>query len=115
MICTLKQRLPISDVQKLIPMGLSESDVHALYNNYVGQHREMAEYFISQVRANARTVLDADNHEEERPVENLVSALAVLSGFCRLLAEKIIQMQNLREDDVIDASPAETQTDARKS
>lgn len=112
MICTLKQTLTISDVQKIIPMGLSESAVRELYDNYAGQHREMAEYFISQVRANGRTVLDADNQEEEHPVENLVSALAVLSGFCRLLTEKIVQLQNLRDGDMTDEPETSTPGEA---
>lgn len=105
MICTLKQTMTIAQIQKIIPVGLGEEQVKSLYSNYAARHARMGQDFIDLVRAGARPVLDADNDTEETPVENLVSSLALMSGYCRLLAEKILELQGYTADEVIDGQP----------
>lgn len=105
MICTLKQTMTIAQIQKIIPVGLDEQAVKSLYSNYVARHASMGRNFIEMVRAGARPVLDADNHTEDTPVENMVSGLVLLSGYCRLLAEKILELQDYTADQVIDGQP----------
>lgn len=105
MICTLKQTMTIAQIQKIIPIGLDEAQVHQLYSNYASRHAKMGRVFIELVRQGARPVLDADNHTEDTPVENLVSSLALMSGYCRLLAEKILELQDYTAEEVTDGQP----------
>ena len=105
MICTLKQTMTIAQIQKIIPVGLDEAQVQSLYSNYAARHARMSNDFIALVRRGARPVLDADNHSEDTPVENMVTSLALMSGYCRLLAEKIVELQDYTADEVIDGQP----------
>ena len=110
MICTLKQTMTIAQIQKIIPVGLDESQVQNLYSNYAARHARMSNDFIALVRRGARPVLDADNHSEDTPVENMVTSLALMSGYCRLLAEKIVELQDYTADEVIDGQPLPKKT-----
>ena len=92
MICTLKQSLSIAMVQKLIPMGLSYEELRARYERYSQRHQVTAGYFVDQVRMAGAVLL---NHEDrtELAVQNtdeLIAASAIISGFARLLSEKLI-------------------------
>ena len=94
-ICTLKQGLSISLVQKLLPVGLPPEEVRRIYSRYAERHRVTAQYFTQQVRAAAALFLD---HEPESAlttdrVEELIASAAVLGGFSRLLAEKLLLLE----------------------
>ena len=94
MICSLKQCLSIPVLQTMIPMGLSEAELKETYNAYAKRHHIAAVYFAGQVRLAAAGILD---HEEDAKsvlstdqTSDLISASAVVSGFARLLAEKLL-------------------------
>ncbi len=95
LICTLKQTLSITTLQKLIPNGLSEEEVRDIYNSHVRRHREAASYFIEQVRMVAGGVLDHADQSEfstDDPAE-LIATTAFIGGFCRLLAQKLLLLE----------------------
>lgn len=94
MICSLKQTLNISYISKMIPYGIAEDEVRRVYNDYVETHKKAARYFTDQVRHRARPVLD-DDCEVENPVGKMLSEVAVLASFNRLLVEKIISLQGI--------------------
>ncbi len=102
MICTLKQSVSIAYVQKMIPMGLSEDEVKVVYSDYVKQHRDAAMYFIKQVRANSRDILSSEESEKTSgAVSRIVMLTAVLSGFSKLMTEKIVNLQDKDKEAVI--------------
>ncbi|MCF0121094.1 MAG: DUF1836 domain-containing protein [Oscillospiraceae bacterium] len=95
MICTLKQSLSISTLQTMIPTGITESELEELYGDYVRRHHISSEYFISQVRIAAAGILD---HESDSVLSTdstgeLIAAVAVIGGFSRLLAEKLLLLE----------------------
>ena len=90
MICTLKQNLSIAYVQKMIPMGLTEDEVHERYNAFVKRHRGTAQYFIEQVRQSCTAVLDPAGKSED--VEDLIISAAVFGSLSRILTEKLIYL-----------------------
>jgi len=93
MICTLKQTLNISTLQKLIPVGISEDEVRDIYNAYAERHRSMALYFIEQVKIAAAPILDANNTgDATKQTSDLIAAAAISAGFGRLLAEKLLKL-----------------------
>lgn len=96
MICTLKQTLSIATLHSMIPVGLSEQEVHEIYSAYAEKHRLAAEYFIQQVRLAAGPILA---HEKTHcalatsETSELISEIAILSGLSRLLAEKLLLLE----------------------
>ena len=95
MICTLKQSLRLSMLPVLLPGDLPEADVQRIYTAFVWRHRLCAQYFIDQVKLTAAAMLDEEVCSElavTDPSELVVSA-AVLSGFTRLLAEKLLLLE----------------------
>ncbi len=92
-ILTLKQSLSIALIQKVIPMGLSEDEVEAIYTAYASRHRQAAHYFIEQVRSTAGPILeheDAGGEITTDHAEDLVMLSAIIGGFTRLFAEKLL-------------------------
>ena len=92
MVCTLKQCLSIPTLQAIIPAGLDEEVLKQTYSSYVKRHRMACTYFVKQVRIAAGGILD---HEPESEIATddtgeLISMVAVISGFARLLAEKLL-------------------------
>ncbi len=102
MICTLKQCLSISTLQTMIPMGLSEAELKQTYTAFANRHRASALFFISQVRDVAAGILD---HTEQSEIStddtaDLIVTSAVVSGFSRLLAEKLLLLDGKSAEDV---------------
>lgn len=91
-ICTLKQSLSIAMVQKLIPMGLSEDELRERYESYAQRHRQSSAYFVEQVRLAGAKLLDHAEQTElaVKDTEELIASTAIISGFSRLLAEKLL-------------------------
>ena len=91
-ILTLKHSLSIALIQKLIPMGLSEEQVRDIYSAYVARHRTVAHYFTEQIRQIAGPILDHKDNPESATssTEDLIFTNAVMAGFTRLLAEKLM-------------------------
>ncbi len=105
MICTLKQTVTIAQVQKLIPVGLNEEEVKLLYSNYVARHLEVGQRFIDNIRHCATPMLDPNSTMETATVENMVAGMVLMSGYYRLLAEKIIGLKGYTAAEVIDGQP----------
>ena len=94
-ICTLKQSLSIAMIRRLIPSGLSEDEVQAIYESYVVRHRVSTEFFAQEVRSAAAVILD---HAERPPIAvqetaALIESAVIVSGFARLLAEKLLLLE----------------------
>lgn len=92
MICTLKQSLNMSMIQTLLPDGEDEGEVRTAYESYAARHNAATRYFVEQVKLASAKILD---HAEEtemtvQTTEELICTTAVISGFSRLLAEKLI-------------------------
>ena len=78
-----------------LTMYLTQADVQRIYTAFVWRHRLCAQYFIDQVKLTAAAMLDEEVCSElavTDPSELVVSA-AVLSGFTRLLAEKLLLLE----------------------
>ena len=102
MICTLKQCMSISTLQTMIPIGLSDEELERTYTAFVARHRASALFFIEQVREVAAGILD---HEERTEIStddtsDLITTSAVVSGFARLLAEKLLLLDGKSAEDI---------------
>ena len=94
-ILTLKHSLSIALIQKLIPMDLPEEKVKEIYSSYVIRHRTVASFFIEQIRMIAGPILDHKDNPAgaTTSTEDLIFTNAVLAGFSRLLAEKLMLLE----------------------
>ncbi|MBQ3864256.1 MAG: DUF1836 domain-containing protein [Clostridia bacterium] len=95
-ICTLKQSLSISMLQSFIPVNLTDEELKETYDAYVYRHTLSCNYFIDQVRLVAGGILDHEGGTElttSRPEDVIVSS-AVISGFAKLLAEKLLLLND---------------------
>ena len=97
MVCTLKQSLSIQMLRSMIPMGLNEEELRRVYGAFVKRHRLACTYFLKQVRIAAGGILDHGAEEETEittdDTNDLISSVAVISGFARLLAEKLLLLE----------------------
>ena len=103
MICTLKQCMSIATLQTMIPMGLSEEELRQTYTAFATRHRASALFFIEQVREVAAGILD---HAEQTDISttdtvDLITTSAVVSGFARLLAEKLLLLDGKTAEDIL--------------
>lgn len=96
MICTLKQSLSMSMIQSLLPVGGEESEIRAAYESYAALHNAASHYFVQQVKRAAAHILghEAKSDVAVQNAEELICISAVVSGFSRLLAEKLILLNN---------------------
>ena len=91
-ILTLKHSLSIALIQKILPMDRPEDEVKQIYGAYAARHAVAVRYFSEQVRLAGAIILE---HEETSALttaraSELVATSAVISGFARLLAEKLL-------------------------
>lgn len=101
MICSLKQSLSISTMQTILPAGIPEERVHRIYDGYVSRHRLSAEYFVEQVRMCAAGILEHEIESEfsVNSAEELMLFSAVVSGFAKLLSEKLLLLSKHQEEE----------------
>ncbi len=102
MICTLKQCMSIATLQTMIPMGLSDAELERTYTAFASRHRASALFFIEQVREVAAGILDHDERTEisTNDTVDLITTSAVVSGFSRLLAEKLLLLNGKSAEDI---------------
>ena len=101
-ICSLKHSLSIPTLQTMIPVDLSVEELRDFYKPYAVRHRLAAKYFIAQVREIAAGVLDHEGSSEisTASTADLITMSAVVSGFSRLLAEKLLLLEGKTLEEV---------------
>lgn len=105
MICSLKQGMSLSLIQRLIPSDLDDQALEAIYASYVQRHSLAIHYFGQQVRMAAAPIL---GHEADSPLasdrtEDMIAASAVVGGFARLLAEKLLLLEGQTRENEVEA------------
>ncbi len=102
MICSLKQSLNISYVQKILPLDQPEEVVKDTYNKFVHTHKTFSEYFISQIRTIARPVLDHKDPDGSN-TDDVIMTSAIAANMSKLLTEKMVKLQNVSLEEMKDA------------
>jgi len=98
MICTLKQSLSIAMLQTVVPYGMSEEEVRICYETFVQRHRKTCSFFIEEMVQIASVILGGEaNDISVADSEELIITSAVISGFSRILAEKLILLKGSSE------------------
>ena len=100
-ICSLKQSLSIPTLQTMIPVNLSKEELRSFYTAYAHRHSLASKYFAKQVKDTAAGILDHDPVSEMATdsTEDLITSAAVVCGFARLLAEKLLLLDGKTVED----------------
>ena len=91
MILTMKQSISISEVQKIMPEGAGEEAVRRAYEDYSQKFREIALFFNQQMQ-NGWDELHREDQPEQSAAARLVIESALIAGFSKILAEKLIRL-----------------------
>lgn len=103
-IFTLKQAVSINIVKEMFSNELAEEDVQELYSDYIRKHHEATVLFTDIVRQCATDVLNPEK-EGENLVSSFVIQEALIAGFSRVIAEKLVKLKGKSYDEVV---PSET-------
>lgn len=100
MVCTLKQALNISTIEKIIPFGLPEEEVRLIYNSFVKNQQKAFSYVAEQVSQVAVPILSNEDVPADR-VQDLVLQVAITANIFKTLSDYITDLapavQNLPE------------------
>lgn len=101
MIFTLKQGISINGIQQILPAGADEKEVKAFYTSYVERLQKIGNFFTAQTRDAHQDLLDAQD-TEEGAIENVIIQSILMSGFSRIMAEKLLRLQDANPDRVLE-------------
>ncbi len=92
MICSLKQSLSMSEIQKMIPGSFDEQDIKKAYTEFISQYTGSVNFFISLVEEEAKKMFD---QSEDAPpnISSFVFLTAVIANFSKLLTTKLLDLQ----------------------
>ena len=91
MICALKQVMTLTEIQKVLPPDLDETQMRQLYNDFVRKVTTATRLFMDEVRASAKDVME---NKDAYGCESLVLHSAITSMLYKLLTVKLTGLQN---------------------
>ena len=92
-ICSLKQTLSMSTIQKIISNDLSEEKVKQIYETFAKSQKKVLKNTNSQVKAVTHLISD-NSSESSQNIYELVIENAISSNLTKLLTEKLADMQD---------------------
>ena len=99
-ICTLKQSLSISCIQRMLPEDYSEGSVRTLYEAFVRQYRSSIRFLCSLPVQGNRLTIAADGASLALEGEgSLVTTSAILSTLSKALTEYLLQEDACGEEE----------------
>lgn len=115
MILTMKQSISISDVQKIMPEGSDPSSVRRAYEDYSQKFREIALFFNGQMQSAWDDLHSTSQSDDAQPDERgasgrLVIESALIAGFSKILAEKLIRLCDADVEAVLAAEQVQQDT-----
>ncbi len=111
-ILTLKQSLSISDIHRVIPPDISVERLQIIYGYYCRIFHNLSLFFIRQVQSGDHSIRSAP--EGLNGAELLVVESALIAGFSRILAEKLIRLDEADPERVLAAEQQESTPPSEK-
>ncbi|MBQ8526047.1 MAG: DUF1836 domain-containing protein [Clostridia bacterium] len=88
-ICSLKQTLSMSTIQKIIPVELSENEIKEIYNAFTANLESAIKSTHKQIRS-VTGLIDGKSFDDTEKINDLVMRAAISSNLTKLLAEMIV-------------------------
>lgn len=98
-ICTLKQSLSISCIQRMLPEDHSEAAAQMLYEDFVGQYRSSIRFLCSLPVQGRRLEIGKGASLPLEGVGSLVTTSAILSTLSKSLTEYLLQEEARGEEE----------------
>lgn len=98
-ICTLKQSLSISSIQRLLPAGHGEEDARTLYTDFVRQYRASVAFLRKLDVSGGKLALGGVGTLGVGGESSLVTTSAILSTLSKALTEFLLQVEDAPEED----------------
>lgn len=96
-ICTLKQTLNISTIQKILPTEIPQEEVIYLYNSFVKNQRAAYGFVSSQADAIAAPIVAAFEGNSER-VDDLIMQIASTANVLKCLVERVMDYPEIKSE-----------------
>ena len=92
-ICTLKQSLSISCIQRMLPEDRSEGAVQALYTDFVRQYRASVSFLCSLPLSGGQLLVEGGSRLPLESEGSLITTSAILSTLSKSLTEFLLQAE----------------------
>lgn len=93
MVCSLKQIMPISDVQKLLPLTLKEDEVKQAFSAFSTAQKQIFQQVTEEVMASQQTLDETENATFSDFFEKAVQ-VALTGNIYKILSELIADRAN---------------------
>lgn len=90
-ICTLKQTLDISTIQRIIPVNLSEDEVMHTYNSFVLNQRKAFSYVTDSIKTVAEPIINLEGDNPDR-INDLVMQVSASANIFKILTQKVTKL-----------------------
>ena len=101
MIFTLKQAISSNGLQRLHLSTADKEESKNFYPSYVERLQEVGNFYTAQTRAAVQDILDPQV-TDEGVVENVIIQSILQSGFSRIMAEKLLHLQDADPERVLE-------------
>ena len=96
-ICTLKQTLNMSTIQKIMPVDLTEEEVKNTYNSFIKNQHKAYLYVVEHTKAVSKPILSYDGENSER-VNDLIMQVAASANIFKILTDKISDLSTTKTE-----------------
>ncbi len=95
-LCALKPSLSISEIQAIVPMDISEDDLHSFYEAFIQQHKRAADFFINRVEKLKKLVVRDEflGNAFQDPATEIIVDVALISSFTKALSDKMFVIED---------------------
>lgn len=93
-ICTLKQSLNISTIQKILPNEIPNDTVEYIYNSFVKNQKTAFEYISEQADSIAGPIVNTEEGNPQR-IDDLIMQIASSANILKCLTEKVVDFEEL--------------------
>lgn len=98
MVCTLKQTLDMSTIQKLIPVGIPEERVRELYGYFAENQKSAHKYLIKSIGDITEKVVINQDSSDADGTENLIMLIASTANIFKILTEYVADAINTKSE-----------------
>lgn len=90
-VCTLKQTLDMSTIQRIIPIGIGDDEIEKTYNSFVHNQHKAYLYVTEKVRTVAEPIITLEGDNPDR-VNDLVMQVSASANIFKILTETLANM-----------------------
>lgn len=95
-VCTLKQTLDMSTIQKIVPVGLTEDEIKRVYTSFARNQKKAFDYVSESIKSLAAPILGDGNTNED--IGDVIMQVSASANFYKIMTEKITDMSSEDKD-----------------